>query len=111
MTDTWRLDDARQTLVLCSTDGRCPQVIYWGAPLPAAEDMDALVAAQQADVTGGMLDQTPDLSICPEQGRTFPGQPGLTLRDEAGRPLLPRFDLVEVAQRDQALTITCADAG
>ncbi|NNE53610.1 MAG: alpha-galactosidase [Sulfitobacter sp.] len=111
MTETWRLDDARQTLVLCSTAGRCPQVIYWSAPLPADEDMAALAAAQEADVTGGMLDQTPDLSICPEASRSFPGQPGLVLRDASGTPLLPRFDLVDVAKLDQSLTITCADAG
>lgn len=38
----WRLDDARQTLVLATKGARLPQVIYWGAPLPADEDLETL---------------------------------------------------------------------
>ena len=38
-----------------------------------------------------MLDENPDLSICPEATRSFPGQPGLILRDSDGTPLLPKF--------------------
>ena len=51
------------------------------------------------DVTGGMLDANPDLSICPEATRTFPGQPGLILRDGDGTPLLPKFCLPRSRQR------------
>ncbi|MCF6445803.1 alpha-galactosidase [Nereida sp. MMG025] len=89
----WRLDDARQTLVLASTGARLPEVIYWGAPLPATENLETLHAAHAIDVTGGMLDANPDLSICPEASRTFPGQPGLICRDTDGTPLLPKFCL------------------
>ena len=73
---SWRLDDRRQTLVLAARRERLPEVIYWGAPLPQGEDKTALAAAHHLDVTGGMLDENPDLSICPEAVRTFPGQPG-----------------------------------
>ncbi len=38
-----------------------------------------------------MLDINPELSICPEATRTFPGQPGLMIRDGDGRPFLPKF--------------------
>ncbi|MEM8851199.1 MAG: alpha-galactosidase [Pseudomonadota bacterium] len=97
VTRTWRLDDShpdtgpRQTLVLAATHDRLPQVIYWGAPLPQTADLDTLAAAHAIDVTGGMLDANPDLSLCPEAVRTFPGQPGLILRDASGTPLLPKF--------------------
>ena len=74
---TWRLDDDRQTLVLAARRARLPEVIYWGAPLPSTENLDTLARAHRLDVTGGMLDENPDLSICPEAVRTFPGQPGL----------------------------------
>lgn len=87
----WRLDDARQTLVLTATGERLPQVVYWGPTLPAAEDLATLHAAHVIDVTGGMLDVNPDLSLCPEATRSFPGQPGLILRDVRGTPLLPKF--------------------
>jgi alpha-galactosidase len=89
---TWRLDDdGRQTMVLAATGDHLPQVVYWGAPLPADEDLEILHAAHELDVTGGMLDENPDLSLCPEASRSFPGQPGLILRDGDGTPLLPKF--------------------
>lgn len=110
MTQCWRLDDARQTLALASDGGRCPQVIYWGAPLPLEEDLVQLAAASALDVTGGMLDQNPDLSLCPEAARSFPGQPGMVVRDTNGTPLLPKFKLQSVEQTDTGLIVTCVDA-
>ncbi|AEI93571.1 alpha-galactosidase [Roseobacter litoralis] len=110
MTECWRLDDARQTLALASTNGRCPQVIYWGAPLPPGEDLCALSDVSTLDVTGGMLDQNPDLSLCPEAARSFPGQPGLIVRDRDGTPFLPKFRLDHVTQSELTLTVTCVDA-
>ena len=106
----WRLDDARQTLALSSLSGGIPQVIYWGAPLPKSDDLTVLARAQMADVTGGMLDANPDLSLCPEASRTFPGQPGLILRDTDGTPLLPCFKLAKVDAQALSLAITCEDA-
>ena len=47
MTAYWRLDDACQTLVLAAHADRCPCVVYWGAPLPADEDLSDLTAAGQ----------------------------------------------------------------
>ena len=67
---TWRLDDARQTLVLAARRDRLPEVVYWGAALPEGEDLPTLHAAHAIDVTGGMLDENPDLSLCPEASRT-----------------------------------------
>ena len=50
-----------------------------------------LHAAAIIDVTGGMLDENPDLSICPEATRSFPGQPGLIVRDTDGTPLATKI--------------------
>ena len=91
MIRTWRLDDTRQTLVLGSQDDLMAEVVYWGARLPDHEDLDTLFRANAIDVTGGMLDRNPALSICPEASRTFPGQPGLVIRDLSGGPCLPKF--------------------
>ena len=88
MTRTYRIDDGRQTLVLAATHDRLPQVVYWGAPLPMGENLGTLHAAHVIDVTGGMLDENPDLSLCPEAARSFPGQPGLILRDADGARIL-----------------------
>ncbi|MBM2575991.1 alpha-galactosidase [Jannaschia sp. Os4] len=96
-------------MVLAATGDRLPEVVYWGAPLPAEADLATLHAAAAIDVTGGMLDENPDLSLSPEAVRTFPGQPGLILRDEGGTPLLPKF---RYASEDAAdgLSLTYADA-
>ena len=105
----WRLDDDRQTLVLAARRERLPEVVYWGAPLPSGEDADTLAAAHRIDVTGGMLDENPDLSICPEAVRTFPGQPGLILRAENGTPLLPKFCFSSENVSPQSLELTYSD--
>ena len=80
MIQCWRLDDGRQSLVLGSQKDRLAEVIYWGPRLPDEEDLETLYAAHALDVTGGMLDANPELSLCPEATRTFPGQPGVIIR-------------------------------
>ncbi|SFR43814.1 alpha-galactosidase [Yoonia tamlensis] len=107
--DAYRLDDGQQTLVLAVAGGGLPQVVYWGAPLPETEDLTAICAAHAIDVTGGMLDQNPDLSICPEAGRSFQGQAGLILNDETGAPVLPVFGNTVVDQSN-GLTLTSTDS-
>jgi alpha-galactosidase len=106
----WRLDDARQTVVLASRDERLAEIAYWGARLPDGEDLETIARAGEADVTGGMLDATPALTICPEAGRSFPGQPGLVLADGSGAPLLPRFRFDNARREGDALTLTFRDA-
>lgn len=76
----WRLDAGGQTLVFAA-DGGIAAAIYWGALLPAAEDLGALAQAAWMDLNGGMLDVLPPLSLCPEAGRSFAGQAGLVLAD------------------------------
>ncbi|MGR3503123.1 alpha-galactosidase [Pseudaestuariivita sp.] len=110
MNRQYRLDDGRQTLVLAAHRDRLPEVVYWGASLPEGEDLGILHAAQMLDVTGGMLDEHPDLSICPEASRTFPGQPGLIVRDNDGTPLLPKFCFASEEHTETGLTLCYEDA-
>lgn len=110
MQRSWRLDDGHQTLVLAAKGDRLPQITYWGAPLPAGEDLSAISLGAAIDLTGGMLDENPDLSILPESARTFPGQPGLVCRDASGHPLLPKFCFDRAAETDGALILHYADA-
>lgn len=105
----WRLDDDSQTLALVSRGGRLPCVTYWGPPLPASEDLTMMADAVHLDVTGGMLDDTPDLSICPEAMHSFPGQPGLRLRNSSGQPLLPRFAITKTEAEPARLRIQARD--
>ncbi|MEM1237253.1 MAG: alpha-galactosidase [Pseudomonadota bacterium] len=105
----WRLDSTRQTLVLAARRERLPEIVYWGAPLPESEDLTTISAGHVIDVTGGMLDENPDLSICPEAVRSFPGQPGLILRDTDGTPLLPKFCYASETAESGALTLSFED--
>ncbi len=109
MIQTWRLDDSRQTLVLGCTRDRLAEVVYWGARLPEAEDLTTLYEAHAIDVTGGMLDANPEVSICPEVTRTFPGQPGMILRDGDGAPYLPKLRLTGADQGAGTLTLRYTD--
>jgi alpha-galactosidase len=86
----WRIDAGGQTLVLATTGG-IPAVIYWGACLPQSENLASLAAASRSDLTGGMLDALPALSLSPEGARAFQGQPGLILAQADGTPLHPVF--------------------
>ncbi|MEO0487500.1 MAG: alpha-galactosidase [Pseudomonadota bacterium] len=107
---TWRLDTTRQTLVLAARRERLPEVVYWGAPLPADEPLEVIAAGHVLDVTGGMLDENPDLSICPEAVRTFPGQPGLIVRDQDGTPLLPKFCFTrEAVEPNESIKLVFGD--
>ncbi|SET34689.1 alpha-galactosidase [Paracoccus homiensis] len=109
MMQVWKLEDAGQTLVLASENDRLPCVAYWGPRLPEGEDLDQLALALLGDVTGGMLDRNPDLSVCPETTQTFPGQPGMALRGADGAVLNPRLRLTDVTQEGDRLTITGQD--
>ncbi len=109
MIQCWRLDDSRQSLVLGATRERLAEVVYWGARLPDDEDLATLYEAHTLDVTGGMLDANPEISICPEATRTFPGQPGLIIRDTDGTPYLPKFCLAGVEKGDDRLVLTYKD--
>ncbi|MDO5612323.1 MAG: alpha-galactosidase [Paracoccus sp. (in: a-proteobacteria)] len=97
----WRIDSGPQTLVLAS-DGGLARCCYWGPPLPQDEDLAALSAAADGGVSGGMLDELPPLSLCPEARRSFPGQPGLVAFDETG-PLEPDWRLTDAARQGDAL--------
>lgn len=94
----WRVDAGGQTLAL-ATEGGIPEVIYWGPRLPDTEDMGQLVLSARQDITGGMLDRLPALSLSPEPGRAFQGQPGHLLAEADGTPLNPVFshDFAETA--------------
>jgi len=105
----WRLDDGQQTLVLAARRGRLPECVYWGAALPHGENLEALLAANALDVTGGMLDENADLSLCPEASRSFPGQPGLILRDTDSTPLLPTFCFAEAREDGTGLHLMYRD--
>lgn len=100
----WRLDTAQQTLVLAST-GAIPHVVYWGAPLPASEDLAALALSQLSDLTGGMLDRLPDLSLCPLPGSDWQGQPGMAVSEVDGRQITPRFQFERAEVAQDSLTL------
>ncbi|MBU2994622.1 alpha-galactosidase [Octadecabacter sp. 1_MG-2023] len=109
MIQCWRLDDSRQSLVLGSHKDRLAEVVYWGPRLPDDEDLTTVYNAHAIDVTGGMLDSNPELSLCPEATRSFPGQPGLIARATDGTPLLPKFCFSEAVETTHGLSLVYTD--
>ncbi len=94
---TWRLDTALQSLAFAQDDG-LPCCLYWGPPLPADENLAALAAAGRMDLTGGMLDLLPPLSLTPHAGAAWQGAPGIVLAEADGTPITPRFALTSWAE-------------
>ncbi|MSU88895.1 alpha-galactosidase [Rhodobacteraceae bacterium 2CG4] len=106
----WRLDTPAQTMVLASFDGRLPEVVYWSAPLPGDENLDTLAAAGRIAPAGGMLDEVAEVSLTPERGRQFQGQPGLVAFDAAGVPVRTAFRFAS-EQDGEALVLGFRDDG
>ena len=106
----WRVDAGGQTLALATTGG-IPEVIYWGATLPPGEDLSQLAVAALNDITGGMLDKLPALSLSPEPGRAFQGQPGHLLAEADGTPLAPAFSFTHAEESPGHLTLHSRDDG
>ena len=109
MAQAWRLDGHGQTLVLRSEGDRLPAIIYFGAVLPAGEDLGMLATSTLSDIGGGMLDAQVPVSICPEPDTGFPGQPGLRIADGEGNPLSVQFREVSVDLTDDALQVRAKD--
>jgi alpha-galactosidase len=109
--ECWRLDTAAQTLVFASWRKHLPCLVYWGAPLAAEEDLAMLAASQLRPIGNAVLDIAPELSICPEEGRGFQGQPGIRAFDGEGRALLTQFRLEGVESGADGLRFTARDAG
>lgn len=109
MSDTfYRLDTTSQTVVFRVRDNALPEAIYWGVRLADGDDLPALAASQQMDLSGGMLDKQLPLSVCPAQSAPFPGQPGLSLSDGNTR-LYPTFCVNAVEESTTALSFDCRD--
>jgi alpha-galactosidase len=103
---TWRVDAGGQTIVL-ATWGGVPETVYWGLSLPASEDIAALALATRHDLTGGMLDRLPALSLCPH--REFQGQSGISLATADGTPLHPAFVFDRAEQDAGRLLLISSD--
>ncbi len=108
MTQTWRVDAGPQTLVLASFEGEIPSVVYWGPALPDKENLKVLAEATRRDITGGMMDTVPPLSLCPQEADAFLGQPGFVAHISDGTAVRPRFVLESVEGSDE-LVIRCCD--
>ena len=107
MIKCWRLDTATSTLVLVSENDRLPEIVHYGARLPEGENLIALWRAGMADVTGGMLDARPPMTVCPMAEDVFPGALGCDAE------LALRLDMAEemaaslvLTYRDGAATYT-----
>lgn len=104
----YRLDCPRQTLVLAAPTDGLPRCTYWGPRLPDSADLEAIAAADMLDLTGGMLDANPALTLCPQTAAAFPGQPGLAVRKPDGTALHPTFTKQGTDHNDD-LSLTYAD--
>ncbi|TCD16323.1 alpha-galactosidase [Oricola cellulosilytica] len=108
--ECWRLDGGGRTAVLASFAGGVPALVWYGPPLPEAEDIEALALGTIPNVSSGQLDPFVPLTLCPVATTGWQGHPGLTLLGSDGHVLLPDLRLRDaVASSDHALSFTVAD--
>ena len=93
----FRLDGPRDMQLWMSQGGEMPRLLYWGDPLPADEDLDALARAWLPPIPQGGLDVAEAVSWLPEPGRGFTDLPGLELR-RGDRRLYTAFVLQKATQ-------------
>ena len=107
----WRIDTLSQTIVFASFEGRIPEIVYWGAALPSSEDLTMIARHAIPDVTGGMIDRAPSLSLCPVSRNGFEGHPGLIIRGGEGSWIHPDFILDEAISSSDGKTLSfiCSD--
>ena len=105
MTQTWRVDDGFQTLVLAAEGDELPAVIYWGPALGTDENLTQIARAQNADITGGMLDALSHVTLCPVSGRGFAGHAALSVAQSDGTPIQPAFGGTTVRLTDDGVEI------
>ncbi len=105
----YRLDSPGQTLVLASLDGGIPEVLHWGAVLPAGEDLAQLAGVSVGPLGHQMLDQRAPLSLSPERGWAWPGHAGLIGSKSDGVGWVGQFQLVEAEPADEGYIFRCRD--
>ncbi|MGI3779776.1 MAG: glycoside hydrolase family 36 N-terminal domain-containing protein, partial [Janthinobacterium lividum] len=92
------LSAAGVSLVLDLSGGRLPNVLHWGAELPALTDDEALALAEAvAPVTApSSIDEPSPVALLPESWTGWTGRPGLS-GSRAGAAWSPRFTVSALA--------------
>ncbi|QLC25370.1 alpha-galactosidase [Parasphingopyxis algicola] len=104
----WRLDGEDVCAVFTRTSG-APGLIYLGAPLDPAEDLDAIATASARGRHESQADAPPPLSLLPVGGTGFLGTPALEiLADGRGVTLDPV--LTDIRQDAGEIAFTLKDA-
>ncbi len=107
--DYARLDGAALTIVFALEAGGAADCLYWGARLPAGEDLATLAAA----TARGRHESQPDVpcvpGLLPENKGGWSGRPALALR-RSGVPLATDCRVTDWQAEPRAITITFADA-
>lgn len=112
--DLARLDTARSSLLIAVGGRRVPRLIHWGPRLPDGIDGATLAGLSRAPRLASvpdpppLADEPPALSLVPEHGFGFFGQPAL-LGSRDGQDFVTAFALDGVDQGPGVLTIDLED--
>ncbi len=105
----FRLDGQGSTVVFDCRSSGVARCLYWGARLAAEDGPAQLRAAGRKPVPKGVLDEPVPMTLFPEQGRGFWGQPALS--GARGRTAwCNRFVIEAVGPTAQGLTVQLNDA-
>lgn len=107
----WRLDAAARTLLLLAPDSDAiPEIIWFGATLPADIDAAAVASMQDLPLPMAKLDSTVPLHLLPQHSQGLDCTPALR-GHRNGADFAHRFVLQQIEPQQQTIRIHCiADA-
>lgn len=104
----WRLDGADTTLLLLGRGEQLPEIVHWGARLPALTAEDVCAMRDRAVAPNALDDDVPFASVLPTLGAGTFGGPALAA--VRGRvDWTAEFRLDQVEERPQALVLHASD--
>lgn len=109
-----RLDTGRSSLVLVWAGAHVPRLLHWGPRLADDVDLEALTRGLASPRLNSvpdpppLLDEPPALSLLPEHGFGFFGQPAI-LGSRQGRDFATCFELEGVEEIPHALALRFSD--
>ena len=104
----WRLDGANTTLLLLARGVQLPEVVHWGARLPALTAEDVCTMRDRAVAPNALDDDVPFASVLPTLGAGIFGAPALAaVRGRVDWTAEFRLDRVE--ERPHALVLHASD--
>ncbi|MEI6054490.1 MAG: alpha-galactosidase [Lentisphaerota bacterium] len=109
MSSILTLSGKTSSIVFKASNETIPSVIYWGDRLNCNLSEGDIVTTQDLPVPQAFLDEVVEISLLPEEGQGFFGNPGL-IGNADGHSWTTQFKLEETIKNDHSVKFICVDS-